>query len=98
MISDDKITTIYYIVDEFFKEFNHVLKEYSLQDQKIKKRNRRSAMSESEVMTIMILFHYGAFKNLKHFYLGYVQRHMKDKFPVTVWPSDHIGVQNGQLF
>ncbi|SIT28059.1 hypothetical protein SAMN05421785_12433, partial [Chryseobacterium gambrini] len=59
MISDDKITTIYYIVDEFFKEFNHVLKEYSLQDQKIKKRNRRSVMSESEVMTIMILFHYG---------------------------------------
>ena len=40
MISDDKITTIYYIVDEFFKEFNHVLKEYSLQDQKIKKRKK----------------------------------------------------------
>ena len=93
MISDDKITTIYYIVDEFFKEFNHVLKEYSLQDQKIKKRNRRSAMSESEVMTIMILFHYGAFKNLKHFYLGYVQRHMKDKFPVTVSYNRFVELQ-----
>lgn len=67
MISDDKITTIYYIVDEFFKEFNHVLKEYSLQDQKIKKRNRRSVMSESEVMTIMILFPLRSFQKSETF-------------------------------
>ncbi len=43
MISDDKITTIYYIVDEFFKEFNSVLKDYTLKDPKIKIRNRTSA-------------------------------------------------------
>ena len=32
----------------------------------------------------MILFHCGIFKNLKHFYQGYVQRHMKKEFSVMV--------------
>ena len=67
MISDDKITTIFYIVDEFFKEFENVLKDYTLQDSQTKKRNRKFAMSESEVMTIMILFHYGAFQKPETF-------------------------------
>ncbi len=40
MISEDKITTIYYIVDEFFKEFDNVLKDYALKDPKTKTRNR----------------------------------------------------------
>jgi hypothetical protein len=41
-------------------------------------------MSQSEVITIMILFHFGSFKNLKHFYLYYVQKHMTNEFPNTV--------------
>lgn len=93
MISNDKITNIYYIVYEFFKEFDHVLKEYALQDPKIKSRKRKFAMSETEVMTIMILFHYGAFRNLKHFYQGYVQRHMKKEFPVTVSYNRFVELQ-----
>ena len=32
----------------------------------------------------MVLFHYGAFRNLKHFYLHYVCRHMRGEFPQTV--------------
>ncbi|BEV02801.1 hypothetical protein CRDW_01750 [Chryseobacterium gambrini] len=50
-------------------------------------------MSESELMTILILFHYGTFKNLKHIYQGYVQRHMKDKFPVTVSYNRFVELQ-----
>ncbi|MGI9653521.1 IS982 family transposase, partial [Chryseobacterium sp. RLHN22] len=41
------------MVDEFFKEFDNVLKDYALKDPKIKIRYRKSAMSQSEVMTIM---------------------------------------------
>lgn len=93
MITEDKITEIYFIIDEFFKEFDQILKEYSLGNEKTKKRNRKFAMSESEVMTIMILFHYGAFKNLKHFYQGYVQRHMKKEFPQTVSYNRFVELQ-----
>lgn len=45
MISNDKITDLYYIVDEFFKEFNHILQQYALQDSKIKARIRKFVMS-----------------------------------------------------
>ena len=41
-------------------------------------------MSVSEVMTIMILFHLSSHRNLKHFYLFYVKKHLKNEFPKTV--------------
>jgi len=41
-------------------------------------------MSDSEVITILIFFHLGQFRNLKHLYINYVQKHMTDDFPQTV--------------
>ena len=40
-------------------------------------------MSDSEVMTILILYHSSSFRDLKHFYL-FVRIHMKKDFPHTV--------------
>ena len=34
MIPDHKITEIYFIIDEFFKEFDNIIREHSLQDAK----------------------------------------------------------------
>ena len=45
---------------------------------------RKPIMAESEVITIMILFHSGQFRNMKHFYLYYIQKHMTTEFPNTV--------------
>ena len=84
MIPNDKVTEIYFIIDEFFKEFDTIIREHSLESSKTKKRNRKFTMSESEVMTILLLFHFGAFKNLKSFYVFYVQKHMQKDFPATV--------------
>jgi len=36
-----------------------------------KKRNRSCEMSDSEIMTILLLFHFGTFKNFKHYYRHY---------------------------
>jgi len=41
-------------------------------------------MSDSEVITLMTLFHFGGFRNMKHFYLHYVQNHLQSEFPYTV--------------
>jgi hypothetical protein len=49
-----------------------------------KKRNRAFKMSQSEIMTISILYHLSGFKNFKHFYIFYVQVHMQGEFPETV--------------
>ena len=93
MIPDDKVTEIYFIIDEFFKEFDTVIREHSLENPNTKKRNRKFTMSESEVMTILLLFHFGAFKNLKSFYVFYVQKHMQKDFPRAVSYNRFVELQ-----
>jgi len=84
IISSHKVTEIYFIIDEFFKEFDNLIRDYSPPEANTGKRNRKFTMSQSEVMTILILFHSGAFENLKIFYVFYVQKHMLKDFPNTV--------------
>lgn len=79
-LTDDKITEIFYLVDEFCAEFSKSFDTHLLGN----KPRKTPRMSDSEVITIMILFHYGSFKNLKHFYLYYVQKHLSSAFPKTV--------------
>lgn len=46
-----------------------------------KHRKRKWAMSRSEIMTVLICFHFNTFRNFKHYYLFYVQKHLCDLFP-----------------
>lgn len=80
MITYDKVTDIFCMADEFCKKFIPFVEQYSIGN----KKRRPSVMSQSEVITIMILFHLSGFKCIKHFYLFYVQRHMRGEFPRTV--------------
>lgn len=79
-ISKDKITEIFVLTDEFCQEFDSLIKKHQIGNEP----KRKPTMSQSEVITIMVLFHFGAFKNLKHFYIHYVKEHMKTEFPRTV--------------
>jgi hypothetical protein len=54
MISSHKVTEIYFRIDEFFKEFDTLIRNYSLQEAKTGKRKRKFTMSQSEVMTVLI--------------------------------------------
>lgn len=94
MIPEDKVTEIYFIIDEFCKEFDTILREHSLQNSQTKKRNRSFMMSQSEVMTLLLLFHLSAFKNMKSFYLFYVQKHMQKEFPRTVSYNRFVEMQS----
>jgi len=78
--TDSKITEIYFLVDEFTKEFEKELSKHLLGNPS----KRPPVMSNSEVMTIMILFHDKAYKCMKHFYIQYVQTHLTQMFPKTV--------------
>src|SRR5690606_4164300 len=94
MISIDKITEIFCYIDEFHKEFEHAQKGHLLESQyPIKRRNRKSTLSNSEVMTIMVLFHSGNFRNLKHFYLFYVKPHLQNEFPEIVSYNRFVELQ-----
>jgi hypothetical protein len=90
----DKITEIFYLVDEFCKEFEKVREDHLLTEKsEIKHRNRKFKLSDSEVITILIMFHLGQFRNLKHFYIHYVQKHLKSEFPETVSYNRFVELQ-----
>ena len=44
-------------------------------------------------MTIMVLFHSGNFRSLKHFYLFYVKPPLKSEFPQTVSYNRFVELQ-----
>jgi hypothetical protein len=79
-LTDDKITEIFYLIDEFCIEFDKSVEKHILGN----KPKRTPKMSPSEVITIMVMFHTGGFRNMKHFYIHYVQVHMPHLFPQTV--------------
>jgi len=95
MISNDKVTEIFCIVDDFCKEMVQILNENSIEsDNSIKKRHKKSKLSDSEVITIMVLFHLKGYRCLKHFYIYYVQVHMQADFPETVSYNRFVELQS----
>jgi hypothetical protein len=69
----NKITEVFMKVDDFSNEFVIEYTKYQLPwPNDIKPRNRKAGLCDSEVITILIAFHGGQFRNFKHFYLNYV--------------------------
>ena len=82
MLTQDKISKIYCIADDFCKEFAQEIKKLKILPEDGKKRRNRSCeMSDSEIMTVLLLFHFGTFKNFKHYYLHYIGVHLRNEFP-----------------
>lgn len=63
VIEYNKITDIFCIIDEFCQNFKQNTESFILAN----KPKRSSRMSESEVISILMLFHLGGFRCLKHF-------------------------------
>lgn len=89
----DKIIEIFVKVDDFHKEFELEFKKFLIFDPKIKTRNRKSQLSESEIIAILIAFHLGHFTNFKHFYLHHICVYFKDYFPGLVSYNRFIELQ-----
>ena len=81
-ITKDKITEIFCIIDDFCQEYDKEIARMSICEPNGRKhRNRKCTMSRSEIMTILICFHFNTFRNFKHYYLFYVKVHLHDLFP-----------------
>ena len=80
MLIYSKVTDIFCLVDEFCKEYSEIVAKSLIGN----KAKRPSIMSQSEVITLAIIFQLSGFRTLKHFYIFYVKTHMKDDFPNTV--------------
>lgn len=81
-ITKDKITDIFCIIDGFCEEYDKDIEKMSLKAPDGRRHRKRSCvMSRSEIMTILVCFHFNQFRNFKHYYLFYVREHLKDLFP-----------------
>ena len=99
MITDYKITEIFCATDEFSKKFDEEIENMPLLGSGGKSRRRRAAsMSDSEIMTILIMFHFGTFDNFKHYYLHFIRVHLKRDFPDAVSYNRFVELESRVFF
>ncbi len=91
VLSDNKVTEIFYFVDECFLELEKSIQKHLVGN----KPNRKPKMSCSEVITSMIRFHSQRFRNMKHFYMHYVQKHTNHLFGETVSYNRFLELMQG---
>ena len=84
MFTEDKVTDIFCMADDFCRFFDEMMEKYTLRDPKKRKYHRDGTLSKAEVMVIIILFHNSGYRCLKHFYLEYVSKHLRHLFPELV--------------
>ena len=77
-----------------FKAYSNVLQSNSIESNNTnKKRNRKSTLNTSEIMTVLVLFHDSGFRCLQHYYLDYVKVYMQKEFPKTVSYNRFVELQ-----
>ena len=54
-------------------------------------------MSDSEIMTILLLFHFGSYRNFKHYYLSFIKIVLKKEFPTAVSYNRFVELE-GRVF
>ena len=47
-------------------------------------RNRKRRLSESKIMTILICYHFGTYRNFKEYYQNYIRGWLKNDFSASV--------------
>lgn len=75
----DYLTELFCHIDDFRKTFEPQYKKYLIQNGK--KRNRKTCISLSEIMTVYVLFHLLRFRHFKYFYLFHIKMFCHDAFP-----------------
>lgn len=96
MTTDYKVTSLFCVIDDFCKLFEaenagHLL----LEEDGVRRRRRKTSLSDSEIITILLYFHFGTFRNFKHYYLFFIKGTMRTffqkRFPITVLLNLKVG-------
>lgn len=56
MLTEDKVTEIFFMADEFCKFFDRMTKKYTIEAPSKRKYHRDGTLSKAEVMLIMMVF------------------------------------------
>lgn len=90
------IIEIFYFVDEFCKEFMPLWNK-KLISEDIKSRNRTSALSMSEIITILILFHRSKYRDFKAFYICEIWGSYKHLFPKALSYNRFVEIKKSAI-
>ena len=77
MITEDKVTEIFCIADDFCKVFDAQMEKYTI-------IIASQPCQRQRIMVITILFHSSGYRCLKHFYIEHVCVHLRHLFPNVV--------------
>lgn len=80
---ENMLIGLFCLVDDFCKEFLPEWEKHLI-TQGLKKRQRPSQLSVSEIMTIYIHFHQSHYRDFKNYYLHHVSVHLRPLFPDVV--------------
>jgi hypothetical protein len=77
------LVEIYFEIDEFVKKHKEFLYQVLRQEGQCK-RLYPCHLSLSEIMTILVYYHYSHYKSFKHYYKEHVQKRLRADFPDLV--------------
>jgi hypothetical protein len=98
------LISIFCDVDNFCKEFEPEWKKILIENQgqnligDKKKRNRKTELSLSEAITIVIMFHKTRYRTFKDYYYRYVLQFLKPYFPKMLSYSRFVNLMKTCLF
>ncbi len=78
-----QLMTMFCDIDEFCKPFAPIFHQHLLQPGQ-GTRLRQPALALSEIMTIIVSFHWSHYRTFKHYYTDYVDPHLRPYFPMLV--------------
>lgn len=99
MTAEYKITELYCAIDEFIIcfEAENAGKMLTGEDG-VRRRRRKASLSDSEIMTILLYFHFGSFRNFKHYYLYFIRGALKSCFPAAVSYNRFVELESRVFF
>ncbi len=74
------VVELFVAVDDFWQAIRPSWHQHLINSGE-RQRIRQSRMCESEIMTILILFHQSHYRHFKAFYVEYVCQHLREEFP-----------------
>ena len=98
-ITKNKVTELFCIIDEFCKLFEaENAGKVLLGEDGVKHRRRKASLSDSEIITILLYFHFGSFRNFKHYYLSVIRGTLKSYFPKAVSYNRFVELESRVFF
>lgn len=99
MTTDYKVTELFCIIDDFSKLFEaENAGKLLIDDKNHKRRIRKASLSDSEIMTILLYFHFGSFRNFKRYYLFFIKGTIKSDFPNAVSYNRFVELESRMFF